>query len=49
MKFPHKLSKERLSLLSEEDRKIYEYEHSGLYPVETPVIDDNVGYIDEDA
>lgn len=49
MKFPHKISKERLSLLSEEDRKIYEYEHSGLYPVETPVIDDNVGYIEEDA
>jgi len=31
MKFPKKLSKERLSLLSKEDRKIYEYEHSGLY------------------
>lgn len=32
MKFPKKLSKERLSLLSPEDRKIYEYEHSGLCP-----------------
>lgn len=32
MKFPRKLSKERLSLLSHEDRKIYEYEHSGLCP-----------------
>lgn len=32
MKFPNKLSKERLSLLSPEDRKIYEYEHSGLCP-----------------
>lgn len=32
MKFPRKLSKERLSLLSPEDRKIYEYEHSGLCP-----------------
>lgn len=32
MKFPKKLSKERLSLLSSEDRKIYEYEHSGLCP-----------------
>ena len=33
MKFPRVLSKERLSLLSPEDRKIYEYEHSGLYPI----------------
>ena len=32
MKFPKKLSKERLSLLSPEDRQIYEYEHSGLCP-----------------
>ena len=32
MKFPRKLSKERLSLLSPDDRKIYEYEHSGLCP-----------------
>lgn len=32
MKFPKKLSKERLSLLSTEDRKVYEYEHSGLCP-----------------
>ena len=32
MKFTKKLSKERLSLLSPEDRKIYEYEHSGLCP-----------------
>lgn len=32
MKFPKKLSKERLSLLSPEDRKLYEYEHSGLCP-----------------
>lgn len=30
MKFPYELSKERLSLLSPEDREIYEYEHSGL-------------------
>lgn len=28
MKFPYKLSKERLSLLSKKDREIYEYEHS---------------------
>lgn len=32
MRFPRKLSKERLSLLSPDDRKIYEYEHSGLCP-----------------
>ena len=32
MKFPKKLSKARLSLLSPEDRSIYEYEHSGLCP-----------------
>lgn len=30
MKFPKKLSKERISLLSPEDKKIYEYEHSVL-------------------
>jgi len=34
MKFPHKLSKERLSLLSPEDKRIYEMEHSGLYSFE---------------
>lgn len=27
MKYPKKLSKERLTLLSPEERKIYEYEH----------------------
>ena len=32
MKFPYELSKERLSLLTEKDRAIYEYEHSGLSP-----------------
>lgn len=32
MKFPYELSKERLSLLTKEDRVIYEYEHSGLSP-----------------
>lgn len=48
MKFPHELSKERLSLLSEEDRKIYDMEHSGLYSLE-PKIVPNVGVIDEDA
>lgn len=32
MKFPNKLSKERLSLLSKEDLEIYKYEHSGLCP-----------------
>lgn len=32
MKFPKKLSKERLSLLSKEDLEIYKYEHSGICP-----------------
>ena len=32
MKFPNKLSRERLSLLSKEDLEIYKYEHSGLCP-----------------
>lgn len=32
MKFPNKLSKERLSLLSKEDLEIYKFEHSGLCP-----------------
>ena len=31
MKFPYDLSEQRLSLLSEEDRRIYEYEHSPFY------------------
>jgi hypothetical protein len=33
MRFPKKLSRERYSLLSEEDKKIYDYEHSGLMPI----------------
>ena len=41
MKFPRVLSKERLSLLSPEDRKIYEYEHSDLY-VQNDNIDENI-------
>lgn len=45
MKFPKVLSKERLSLLSPEDRKIYEYEHSNLF-VDNSIIED-VQYIDE--
>lgn len=28
MKFPYKLSKERYSLLNEEDKRIYDMEHS---------------------
>ena len=31
MKFPYDLSEQRLSLLSKEDRKIYEYEHSEYF------------------
>lgn len=31
MKFPYELSEQRLSLLSEDDRVIYEYEHSPFY------------------
>jgi len=48
MKFPHELSKERLSLLSEEDRKIYDMEHSGLYNLE-PKFVSNTNIIEEDA
>lgn len=48
MKFPYELSYERLSLLTEEDRKIYEMEHSGLYNLETKIVP-NVGFINEDA
>lgn len=48
MKFPYELSYERLSLLTEEDKKIYEMEHSGLYNLETKVVP-NVGFINEDA
>lgn len=33
MKFPYKLSKERLSLLSKEDLEIYKLEHSGICPI----------------
>ena len=49
MKFPHKLSKERLSLLSPEDKRIYEMEHSGLYSFEDVQLNDNYEYIVEDA
>lgn len=31
MKFPYELSQDRLSLLSKEDRELYEYEHSPFY------------------
>lgn len=48
MKFPYELSYERLSLLTEEDKKIYEMEHSGLYNLETKIVP-NVGFINEDA
>ena len=48
MKFPHELSKERLSLLSEEDKKIYDMEHSGLYNLE-PKFVSNTNVIEEDA
>ena len=37
MKFPKKLSKERLSVLSAEDRKIYEQEH-GKKKLENPIL-----------
>jgi hypothetical protein len=37
MKFPKKLSKERLSVLSPEDRKIYEQEH-GKKKLENPIL-----------
>ena len=37
MKFPKKLSKERLSVLSAEDRKIYEQEH-GKKKQENPIL-----------
>ena len=49
MKFPHELSKERLSLLSPEDKRIYEMEHSGLYSFEDVQLNDNYEYIVEDA
>lgn len=38
MKFPYTLSKDRLSLLSEEDRRLYEYEHSPYYSYEDKVL-----------
>lgn len=46
MKFPKKLSKERLSLLSKEDLDIYKYEHSGLCP--RPIYENNDEEIQED-
>ena len=48
MKFPYELSKERISLLSPEDRQIYEFEHSGLCSDMLDLVE-NVGFIDEDA
>lgn len=48
MKFPYELSYERLSLLSEEDRKIYDIEHSGLYNLEAKIVP-NIGFINEDV
>lgn len=48
MKFPYELSKERISLLSPEDRQIYEFEHSGLCSDALALVE-NVGFIDEDA
>lgn len=53
MRFPKKLSKERLSVLSPEDRKIYEQEHGEKKP-ENPILSnewscDNSGSVDEDA
>ena len=47
MKFPRILSKERLSLLSPEDKKIYEYEHSNLF-IDNDIIEDTQ-YIYESA
>lgn len=41
MKFPYKLSKERLSLLSKEDRAIYEYEHSSYAQLEREMLKSN--------
>lgn len=41
IKFPYELSKERQSLLSKEDKKIYEYEHSGLCPEMNKLIELN--------
>lgn len=38
MKYPYTLSKERLSLLSKEERELYEYEHSPYYSYEDKVI-----------
>lgn len=46
MKFPKKLSKERLSLLSKEDLDIYKYEHSGLCP--KPIYENQDEEIQED-
>lgn len=48
MKFPYELSKERISLLSPEDRQIYEFEHSGLCSDALALVE-NVGFIEEDA
>lgn len=38
MKFPYTLSKDRLSLLSEEDLRLYEYEHSPYYSYEDKML-----------
>ena len=48
MKFPYELSKERISLLSPEDKQIYEFEHSGLCSDMLGLVE-NVGVIEEDA
>lgn len=37
MKFPYELSEQRLSLLSEDDRILYEYEHSPFYSYEDKI------------
>ena len=48
MKFPKKLSKERLSVLSPEDRKIYEQEH-GKKKQENPILVNESLYDDDDS
>ena len=44
MKFPKELSKERLSLLSPEDRKIYEWEHPKQKKIHTIFEDIDAAY-----
>ena len=44
MKFPKELSKERLSLLSPEDRKIYELEHPKQKKIHTIFEDIDAAY-----